>query len=74
MVELGAIRWGIKLALDLVVQFIHLEIDSMIVLTRLTNENSNFPLDVFPLLCDCRSLMAQAWEVQVHNTYHEANE
>ena len=33
VVELGAIRRGIKLAWDLGVKFIHLEIDSMIVLT-----------------------------------------
>ena len=63
MVELGVVHQGLKLAWDLGVKFIHLEIDSMIVLTWLTKENSNFTPDVFPLLCDCKSLMVQAWEV-----------
>ena len=72
--ELGAIRQGLKLAWDLGFKFIHLEIDSKIVLAWLTNENSNFPPHVFPLLCDYRSFIVQAWEVQVHHIYREANE
>ena len=72
--ELGAVCRGLKLAWYLGFKFIHLEIDSMIVLAWLTNENSNFPPHVFPLLCDCKSLMAQAREVQVHHIYREANE
>jgi len=74
MAELGAMRQGLMLAWDLGFKFIQLEIDSMIVLVWLTTTTSNFPPDVFPLLCDSRSLMERAWEVQVHHVYHEANE
>ena len=63
MAELGTVHQGLMLAWGLGFKFIQLEIDSMIVLTWLTKENSNFPPDVFPLLCDCKSLMVQAWEV-----------
>ena len=73
MAELGTVRQGLMLAWDLGFKFIQLEIDSMIVLSQLTKENSNFPPDVFPLLCYCRSLMVQAWKVQVHYIYREAN-
>ena len=73
MAELGAICQGLQLTWDLGFKFIHLKIDSMIVLAWLTNENSTFPPNMFPLLCDCRSLMAQAWAVRVHHLYREAN-
>ena len=63
MAELGTVHQGLMLAWGLGFKFIQLEIDSMIVLTWLTKENSNFTPDVFPLLCDCKSLMVQAWEV-----------
>ena len=74
MAELGAVHQGLMLAWDLRFKFIQLEIDSMIVLIWLTTTTSNFPLDVFPLLCDSRNLIERAWEVQVHHVYHEANE
>ena len=63
MAELGAVRQGLMLAWELGFKFIHLEIDSMTMLSWLTAKTSNFPPNVFPLLCDCRSLMEWAWEV-----------
>ena len=63
MAELGAVRQGLMLAWELGFKFIHLEIDSMTMLSWLTAKTSNFPPNVFPLLCDCRSVMEWAWEV-----------
>ena len=74
MAELEAVRQGLMLAWDLGFKFIQLEMDSMIVLSQLTITTDNFLPDVFPLICDCRSLMEQAWEVQVRYVYHEVNE
>ena len=73
MAELGVVCQGLQLAWDLGFKFIHLKIDSMIVLAWLINENSTFPPNVFLLLCYCRSLMTQAWAVQVHHIYREAD-
>ena len=28
---------------------------------------------MLPLICDCRNLLHQEWEVRVHHVYHEAN-
>ena len=53
------------LAWELDFKFIHLEIDSMIVLSWLTTKNDISP-DAIPLLCDCRNLM------ECH-IFHEAN-
>ena len=71
---MGAVRQGLLLAWELGFKFIQLEIDSVTVLSWLIDTNSNFTLDVFPLICDCRSLMEWAWEVQVRHIYCEANE
>ena len=74
VVELGAVRQGLQLAWDLGFKSVYLEVDSMIVIDWLIDENVIFPPNVFPLLCDCRSLMARDCEVRVHHVYHEANE
>ena len=54
--KLGAIRQGLLLAWDLGFKFIHLEIDSMTILSWLTTNHDISP-DVIPLLYDCRNLM-----------------
>jgi len=74
MAKLGAMRQGLMLSWELGFKFIHVEIDSITVLSWLTAKISNFPSNVFPLLCDCRSLMEWAWEVQVRHIYRESNE
>ena len=74
MAKLGTVRQGLMLVWDLGFKFIQLEIDSMIMLVWLTTTTSNIPPDVFPLLCDCKSLIERTWEVQVCHVYHEADE
>lgn len=74
MAKLGAVHQGLILAWELGFKFIQLEFDYDSVLSWLTRKTSSFPLNVFPLICDCTSLMAQAWKVQVHHIYREANE
>ena len=54
--ELGAVHQGLRLAWNLGFKFIHLEIDSMIVLSWLTN-NNDIPPIINPIMCDCRNLM-----------------
>ena len=53
--ELGAVHQGLLLAWNLGFKFIHLEIDSMRVLSWLTNINDILPI-INPILCDCRNL------------------
>ena len=43
MAELGVVRQGLLLASDLGFKFIQLEIDSVTVLSWLTNKNSTYP-------------------------------
>ena len=74
MAELGAVSRGLMLAWNLGFKFIQLELDSVIVLSWLTTSTDNFFPDVFPLICDCRSLKERAWVVQVRHVYREANE
>ena len=33
----------------------------------------NYPTNMLPLICDCRNLLDQEWEVQVQHVYREAN-
>ena len=71
--ELGAIRQGLMLAWELGFKYIQLEINSITVLSWLTEVTSIYPLNVFPLICDCRSLMGQEWDVRVCHIYRETN-
>ena len=73
MAELAAVRQGLKIAWDMGFKFIHLELDSMIVLTWLVEKTANFPTNMMPLFHDCRNLLARDWEVQVLHVYREAN-
>ena len=72
IVELGAIRKGLLLAWNLGFKFIHLKIDSMTVLSLLTN-NKDISQDVIPILCDCKNLMKRNWTVQLYHMFCEAN-
>ena len=73
MAELEAVRQGLLLAWELGFKFIQLEIDSITILSWLTDTNSTYPPDVLSLICDCRSLIGRVWEMQARNIYHEAN-
>ena len=55
------------------VKFLQLELDSKVVLTWLTNKNMNYPTNMLSLICDCKNLLEQEWEVHVHHVYREAN-
>ena len=55
-------------------KFIYLELDSKVVLNWLTNPNTSFPTNMMPLICDCRNLLEQDWEVRIQHIYREANE
>ena len=70
--ELGAVCEGLLLAWNLGFRFIHLEIDSMIVLSWLTNNNDILPV-INPILCDCRNLMEHNWTIQVYHIFRETN-
>jgi len=54
--ELGAVLQDLLLAWNLGFRFIHLEINSMTVLSWLTNNKDNSPV-INSLLCDCKNLM-----------------
>ena len=54
-------------------KYIHLELDSKVVLTWLTNPNMSYPTNMMHLICDCRNLLEQDWEVRVQHIYREAN-
>ena len=73
LAELEAIRQGLMLAWNKGVKFLQLELDSKVVLHWLTNKNINYPTNMLPLICDCRNLLDQGWEVHVHHVYREAN-
>ena len=60
--ELGAVWQCLMLAWELGFKFIHLEIDSMTILSWLTTKNDISP-NAIPLLYDCRNLMERSWTV-----------
>ena len=73
MAELAAVRQGLAMAWNMGLKFLQLELDSKVVLTWLTNSNMNYPPNMMPLICDCRNLLDQDWEVHVLHVYCEAN-
>ena len=70
MAELVVVRQGLAMAWNVGVKLLQLELDSRVVLTWLTNKNMSYPTNMLPLICDCRNLLDQEWEVHV---YREAN-
>ena len=73
MVELAAVRQGLAMAWNMGFKFLQLELDSKVVLTWLTNNNMNYPTNMMSLICDCRNLLKQKWEVCMQHVYREAN-
>ena len=73
MAELAAVRQGLEIAWIMGFKFLHLELDSKVVLSWLTNNNVNYPTNMMSLICDCRNLLDQKWEVHVQHMYREAN-
>ena len=73
MVELAAVRQGLEMAWNKGYKLLHLELDSKVVLSWLTNHNINYLTNMLPLICDCRNLLHQEWEVHMHHVYREAN-
>ena len=73
MAELAAVRQGLEMAWNMGYKFLQLELDSKVVQSWLTNYNVNYPTNMLPLICDCRNLLHQEWEVHVHHVYREAN-
>ena len=71
--ELGAVRQDLILAYNSVFKFIHFEIDSMTVLSRLITDKDISP-DTIPLLCDYRNLMECDRTVQVCHIFREVND
>ena len=65
MAELDVVRQGLEMAWNMGFKFIHLELDSKLVLSWLTNNNVNYPTNILPLICDCRNLLDQELEVHV---------
>ena len=57
MVELATVRQGLAMAWNAGVKLLQLELDSRVVLTWLTNKNMNYPINMLPLICDCRNLL-----------------
>ena len=73
MTELATVYQGLILAWDMGFKFIHLELDSMTIFTWLIATTNSYPTNMLPLICDCRNLLARAWEVHVLHVYCEAN-
>ena len=73
MAELATVRQGLVMAWNANVKLLQLELDSRVVLTWLTNKNMNYPTNMLPLICDCRKLLDQEWEVHMQHVYCEAN-
>ena len=71
-IAVGVVQQGLILAWELGFKFIHLEINSMTVLSWLTTKNDISP-DAILLLCDCRNLVEHDWTVQVCHIFREAN-
>ena len=61
-IAVGVVQQGLILAWELGFKFIHLEINSMTVLSWLTTKNDISP-DAILLLCDCRNLVEHDWTV-----------
>ena len=57
MVELAAVKQGLEMAWNMGYKFLHLELDSKVVLSWLTNYNVNYQTNMLPLICDCRTLL-----------------
>ena len=74
MVELAVVRQGLAMTRTMGFKYNHLELDSKVVLTWLTNPNTSYPTNMMPLICDCRNLLEQVWEVRVRHIYGETNE
>ena len=70
--KLGAVHRGLILAWNLSFRFIHLEIDSMKILSWLTT-NKNISPDAIPLISDCKNLMERDWTVQAYHIFRKAN-
>ena len=68
-----AVRQGLVMAWNMGVKRLHLELDSKVVLDWLTSSNLNYPTNILPLICDCRNLLEQEWEVHMHHEFREAN-
>ena len=73
MAELEAVRQGLAMAGTMGVKSLQLELDSKVILNWLTNSNLNYPTNILPLICDCRNLLDQEWEVHMQHVYREAN-
>ena len=73
LAELAAVRQGLMLAWNKGVKVLQLELDSKVVLHWLTNKNINYPTNMLSLICDCRNLLDQGWEVHMHHVNREAN-
>ena len=73
MAELAAVRQGLTIAWNIGVKFLQLELDLKVVLIWLINKNMNYPTNMLPLICDCKNLLEQDWEVHMHHMYCEAN-
>ena len=57
MAELAAVRQGLEMAWNMGYKLLHLELDSKVVFSWLTNYNVNYPTNMLPLICDCRNLL-----------------
>ena len=73
MAELEAVRQGLEMAWNMGVKHLQLELDSKVVLNWLTISNLNYPTNILPLICDCKNLLEQEWEVHMQHVYREAN-
>ena len=73
MAELVVVRQGLAMVWNMGVKLLQLELDSKVVLNWLTITNLNYPTNILPLICDCRNLLDQEWEVHMQHVYHEAN-
>ena len=57
MAEMVAVRQGLEMAWNMGSKYLQLEMDSKVVLTWLTNTCVNYPINMMPLICDCRNLL-----------------
>ena len=73
MAELVVVRQGLAMVWNMGVKLLQLELDSKVVLNQLTISNLNYPTNILPLICDCRNLLDQEWEVHMQHVYREAN-
>ena len=73
MAELATVKQGLEMAWNMGYKLLHLELDSKEIFSWLTNYNVNYPTNMLPLICDCKNLLHQEWEMHVHHVYREAN-